>query len=167
MLAGMTTTDPVRGAHSSRPTEDLGIVDGLVQLSFLVQGILARAADGYDLTVVQIRLLGVLRDREPGMSQLARLLGLDKSSATGLVDRAARRGLVTRNAVPGDRRAATVALTDAGRRIAEEIAAEVDRQLNQAVSGLTDTGRKRLSLLASRVVRHEAAGLGLDPGHTS
>ena len=162
----MTTTDPVRGPRSPRPTEDLGIVDGLVQLSFLVQGILGRAADGYDLTVVQIRLLGVLRDREPGMSQLARLLGLDKSSATGLIDRAARRGLVTRNAVPGDRRAATVALTDTGRRIAEEIAAEVDRQLNQAVSELTDTGRKRLSLLASRVVRHEAAGLGLDPGNS-
>ena len=80
------------------------------------------------------------------MSQLARLLGLDKSSVSGPVDRAERRGLVARTAVPGDRRAVTVALTDEGGRIGAELAAEVDRQLGEAVSGLTDTGRKRLSL---------------------
>jgi len=147
---------------TNRATEDLGVVDGLVQLSFLVQGILGRVADGYGLSVVQVRLLGVLRDREPGMSQLARLLGLDKSSVSGLVDRAERRGLVARTAVPGDRRAVTVTLTDEGGRIGAELAAEVDRQLGEAVSGLTDTGRKRLSLLAGRVVRDDAAGHGID-----
>jgi len=72
----------------------LSPVDGLAQLSFVIQGLLERQAVAHDLTMAQVRLLGVLRDRTPTMLELARLLGLDKSSTTGLVDRAARRGLV-------------------------------------------------------------------------
>jgi hypothetical protein len=78
--------------------EDLGLVDALAQLSFLVQNDLAGIAGQYDLSITQTRLLGILRDREPTMNQLGRHLGLDKSSITGLVDRAQRRGLVTRTA---------------------------------------------------------------------
>jgi DNA-binding MarR family transcriptional regulator len=44
-----------------------------------------------DLSIPATRLLGVLRDREPTMLELAQLLELDKSSVTGLVDRAERR----------------------------------------------------------------------------
>ena len=72
------------------PSPALGFVDALVQLSFLVQSVLTKAAAGHALTLPQVRLLGILRDREPGMQQLARHLGLDKSSVTGLVDRAER-----------------------------------------------------------------------------
>src|SRR5664279_3582354 len=61
----------------------LGFVDGLVQLSFQVQSVIAQTAARHDLTVPQVRLLGILRDREPGMLQLARHLGLDKSSWSG------------------------------------------------------------------------------------
>jgi DNA-binding MarR family transcriptional regulator len=133
-----------------------------VQLSFLVQELLGRVAVGYGLSIVQARLLGVLRDREPGMAQLARLLNLDKSSTTGLVSRAERRGLVRRVAVPGDGRAVHVALTEEGRRLAETAAAEVERQLTTAAAGLTETSRKRLSLLASRIVLQDAAQRDLD-----
>lgn len=55
--------------------EDLSMVDSLVQLSFLVQNILARIGTEHDLSIIQIRLLGILRDREPGMLQLAKHLG--------------------------------------------------------------------------------------------
>ncbi|GHF33280.1 hypothetical protein FHX82_005262 [Amycolatopsis bartoniae] len=46
----------------------------------------------HELSVVQLRLLGVLRDRRPGMLELGAHLGLDKSSMTGLVSRAEKRG---------------------------------------------------------------------------
>jgi DNA-binding MarR family transcriptional regulator len=75
--------------------DDLGIVDALAQLTFLVQGTLARRAAEYELSIIQMRLLGVLRDRTPAMNDLAKILELDKSSLTGLVDRAERRGLAT------------------------------------------------------------------------
>jgi DNA-binding MarR family transcriptional regulator len=141
---------------------DLGTVDGLVQLSMLVQSVLARVAATSDVTVLQARLLGVLRDREPGMAQLARLLELDKSSATGLIDRVEHRGLVRRVAVPEDGRAQRVVLTDEGRRLTEVLGEEVGRQIAALTDGLSDTNRRRLTLLASQVVVTHAAVRGVD-----
>ncbi|MFC6345335.1 MarR family winged helix-turn-helix transcriptional regulator, partial [Nocardioides hankookensis] len=94
------------------PNDDL--VDALVQLSFLVQGTLAELAAEHGMSVAQARLLGVLRDREPTMNELGRHLGLDKSSISGLVDRAERRGLVVRTASATDRRVVQVSITPAG-----------------------------------------------------
>ncbi len=71
----------------SRAGKDLGLVDALAQLSFLVHNALAEIAAQHDLSIIQTRLLGVLRDREPTMNALGRHLGLDKSSISGLVDR--------------------------------------------------------------------------------
>src|SRR6201986_2955856 len=98
------------------PSEpELDPVDGLAQLSFVITGMLERRAAEHDLSVAATRLLGVLRDREPTMQELARFLDLDKSSVTGLVDRAERRGLVTRVPSPADRRSVHVTLTADGR----------------------------------------------------
>ena len=60
----------------------LSPADGLAQLSFLIHAILERRAREQDLSIIQLRLLGVLRDRKPTMNELARLLSLDKSSVT-------------------------------------------------------------------------------------
>ena len=87
------SASPRRSRATAIKTQDLGIVDSLVQLSFLVQGVLGSVAARYDLSITQTRLLGVLRDREPGMLELSNFLGLEKSSVTGLIDRAERRGL--------------------------------------------------------------------------
>ena len=83
----------------TEPAEQLSTVDGLAQLSFLTLGLLERRAGEHAISIIQTRLLGVLRDRTPTMNELATLLGLDKSSATGLVDRAERRGLVSAGSV--------------------------------------------------------------------
>src|ERR1700749_4966555 len=99
---------------SSRPGGQLSPVDGLAQLSFVIQGMLERRAAGHHLSLAQVRLLGVLRDRMPTMNELARRLGLDKSSTTGLVDRAERRGLVARVPSATDRRSGLVRPTDEG-----------------------------------------------------
>jgi DNA-binding MarR family transcriptional regulator len=148
--------------RSARESSDLGIVDGLVQLSTLVQAVLYRASVSFDLSVLHGRLLRVLRDREPTMAQLGRLLDLDKSSTTGLVDRAERRGLVHRAEVPEDGRAFRVVLTAEGRQLAQAHVAEVTRQVAALTEDLSDTNRKRLSRLASQVVLHDAAAHGVD-----
>ena len=51
--------------HDARSTPGADPADGLAQLSFLIHGILERRAREHDLSIVQIRLLGVLRDRTP------------------------------------------------------------------------------------------------------
>src|SRR5487761_744502 len=70
------------------PAPQLDPFDGLAQLSFVIMGLLERRVAEHDLSIAATRLLGVLRDREPTMNELARLLDLDKSSVTGLVTRA-------------------------------------------------------------------------------
>jgi len=133
------------------PAEELGLIDSLVQSSFLVQGILRRVATRHDLSVVQMRLLGILRDREPGILALARHLELDKSSVTGLVDRAVRRDLVERVADPDDGRAVRVRLTKAGRALAARGAEEVGDELLAATANLSEPQRRQLSSLLSRI----------------
>jgi DNA-binding MarR family transcriptional regulator len=132
--------------------EELGIVDALAQLSFLVQAALAEIAARHELTVVQVRLLGVLRDREPTMNELGRVLGLDKSSISGLVDRAERRGLAARSVSPTDRRVFRVSITDRGRRLAQAGAEQFAAQVERLVAGLPAPDRELLRTLAARVV---------------
>lgn len=137
-------------------------VDALAQLSFLVHNALDEIAGQRDLSIIQARLLGVLRDREPTMTQLGRLLGLDKSSISGLVDRAQRRGLVTRTVSANDRRAFQVSITDAGRQLIEQLAAQFAEQIELSVAPLSDADRQRLSQLAAQVVATDAQRRGID-----
>jgi DNA-binding MarR family transcriptional regulator len=128
----------------------------------LVHSAMTEAAGRFELSVLQGRLLGVLRDREPIMAELARLLDLDKSSATGLVDRAELRGLVSRRKVFGDARALRVALTRQGRDLTRLFVADVSASITALTDGLSDTDRRRLSLLASALVHRHAAAHGID-----
>jgi DNA-binding MarR family transcriptional regulator len=137
-------------------------VDALAQLSFLVHNALDEIAGQHDLSIIQARLLGVLRDREPTMNQLGRLLGLDKSSISGLVDRAQRRGLVTRTVSANDRRAFQVSITDAGRQLVEQLAEQFAERIELSVAPLPDADRQRLSQLAAQVVASDAHRRGID-----
>jgi DNA-binding MarR family transcriptional regulator len=148
-------TDDTRPARF-KASDDLGLLDGLVQLSFAVHAALGRVAGEHELSLVQVRLLGVLRDREPGMHEVAAFLDLDKSSVTGLVDRAERRGLVRRASTPEDGRAVRVALTERGRELTQKFVKQLERELAVLVEGLSEADRKRLSLLASQVVFNDA-----------
>jgi DNA-binding MarR family transcriptional regulator len=135
----------------------LNLTDALVQSSFLVQGMLRRVATRHDLSVVQMRLLGILRDREPGVLVLARHLELDKSSVTGLVDRAEGRGLVERVADPDDGRAVRIRLTRKGRALAAAGAAEVAEELATVTADMSETERRRLAALLSGIAVRAAA----------
>ncbi|WP_328685165.1 MarR family transcriptional regulator [Streptomyces sp. NBC_01261] len=150
--------------HDTPPpaTEDLGLVDALAQLSFLVQNALAELAGEHDLSITQTRLLGILRDREPTMNELGRHLGLDKSSITGLVDRAQRRGLVTRTPSTVDRRSFQVSITDAGREVVAQVGARFAERIKDCAAPLTEADRKRLSRLATRLVTADAQSRGID-----
>ncbi|AZN38773.1 MarR family winged helix-turn-helix transcriptional regulator [Paenibacillus albus] len=140
--------------HPSHPQHDLSIVDGLAQLSHLVQGILGRVGAQHDLSIIQIRLLAILRDREPSMQQLAQHLNLDKSSITGLIDRAAKRGLVERIPSPTDKRGFLVRVTDAGRQLIDVGGSEIISQLNAAVAaaGLSEAEQVQFAALATRII---------------
>ena len=129
------------------------LTDALVELSFLIQAKLARLATEHEVSLAQVRLLGILRDREPGIVELADVLNLDKSSVSGLVDRAQRRGLVERaSSKSTDGRAIRVVLTEPGRRMVSEFAERVSEEIAELVKDFSPAQRERLAVQAARVV---------------
>jgi MarR family transcriptional regulator, lower aerobic nicotinate degradation pathway regulator len=152
-LSGMTARPPhPTTGEASAATDRLDIVDGLVQLSFLIQAILAEVAADHDLSISQVRLLGILRDRDVEMLPLAAHLGLDKSSVTGLVTRAERRDLVRRMPSPRDRRAVLVTLTPHGRRLTRDAEDRVRRRVHTLTAGLSAAEQDTLVALAARIL---------------
>ena len=137
-------------------------MDALAQLSFLVHNALAEIAAQHDLSIIQTRLLGVLRDREPTMNALGRHLGLDKSSISGLVDRAERRDLVTRSVSASDRRVVQVSITGTGLQLIEQVAVSFTARIETFTAGLPDADRQLLAQLAARIVAADADRRGID-----
>jgi DNA-binding MarR family transcriptional regulator len=146
-------------SSSFRPSDiaaESSTVDALTQLSFLIHGALERRATEHDLSMIQTRLLGVLRDRKPSMNQLASLLDLDKSSVTGLVDRAERRGFVDRTPSSSDRRAILVSLTSEGRSLVAQVEARFGADVAAMLEPLPMKDRGALASLAGRVLAAQA-----------
>ena len=136
-------------------TETAPVVDALVQVSFAVLDILNRAAAEHDLSVTQLRLLGILRDRTPTMAELAGYLRLDRSSVSGLIDRAERRGLVTRRTSADDARVSMVELTSAGLSLGRGLAGSVDARIGELLADSSPADRERLVDAAAVILRHE------------
>ncbi|MCU1396776.1 MAG: transcriptional regulator, MarR family [Ilumatobacteraceae bacterium] len=130
---------------------DRELLDTLVQTTFVVMGILNRLSARHDLSLTQLRMLGILRDREPKMAELADHLGLERSTVTGLVDRAAQRGLLQRQPSPDDLRAAHVTLTEQGRTLAARGANEMADDAGFLIDALTTSQRTQLLQLLRRV----------------
>jgi DNA-binding MarR family transcriptional regulator len=130
----------------------IGVVAALVRSTFLVNAVYAESAREFDLTPQQGQLLCVLMAQPYGMSELGAMLGLAKSSLTGLVDRTERNGLVRRRSDPQDSRAVRVALTRQGGRLAAEFYAETCRQVEKLAAGLAYAERDTLAGLLGRIV---------------
>jgi DNA-binding MarR family transcriptional regulator len=134
------------------PLDQLDAAGNLIQLSGLVQGIYARVSDRHDLTPVQAKLLCVLLGGPRGMAELAACFGVEKAALTGLMDRAEKRGLAERSAVPGNRRALQVNLTGAGRRAAKAFHADVGEALNGLMADLSPADRAQFSATMAGII---------------
>ena len=127
------------------------VADGLIRLSTLTQSVFVRTAERHGLPTAQARLLCMLATGPRRMSELASLLGVEKAALTGLADRAERRGLVARTAVPGDRRAVSVALTPEGREAASAFHRDVSASLDRLTDVLPPGDRERFGRSLARV----------------
>ncbi|MGO9381827.1 MAG: MarR family winged helix-turn-helix transcriptional regulator [Mycobacterium sp.] len=134
----MDTVDELRG--------------GLVQVSFTVIAALSRVAAEHDLSLTQLRVLGTLRDREPTMAELATYLGLERSTVSGLIDRAVDRGLVQKTPHPVDRRSVRVSLTTEAKRLATRIIAEMGELMEPLTGRLSAGEQQRLAGLLAKAL---------------
>jgi DNA-binding MarR family transcriptional regulator len=130
----------------------IGVVAALVRSTFLVNAVYAESAREHGLTSQQGQLLCVLMAQPYGMGELGAMLGLAKSSLTGLVDRTERHGLVERRPDPADTRAVRVGLTRRGSGVAEEFYAGACRRIEALTAGFAAADRDALAGLLGRVV---------------
>lgn len=138
------------GARGHDHAHDL--VDELVRVAFAVMAVLNRVGAENDLSLTQLRVFGILRGRRARMAQLADFLGLDKSTMTGLVGRAEKRGLLQREPGRADRRVVEVFLRPEGAALVERLDAEIRRSLAPLTRTLTAAERDRAQALLERIL---------------
>jgi len=141
----------------NRKEADVGVdqsdlIESLVRISFVTTAVLSRIAAEHDLSLTQMRVMAILRDRQGGMNELAAYLGLEKSTVSGLVDRAEGRGLLKRTRNPSDGRGVHVSLTDEGASLALRGAREVALALSPMTSVLNGAETRRLTALLDRML---------------
>lgn len=128
------------------------VAGALVKLSFLVQSVYAEVSEASGLTPQQAQLLCVLCNQSMGMAQLAQVLGIEKSSLTGLVDRVEKLGLVARQTSSFDARSNIVQLTKIGTNLVMKFRGEATSKLNELVSCMPKKYRDTFTDIAGRIV---------------
>jgi DNA-binding MarR family transcriptional regulator len=124
---------------------------------------LDRICRRFGVSVADFNLMGALRIerlKQLRATDLAVTLQVSSGALTGRIVKLAKRGMLTKLPVPGDRRAFTMELTEAGAAIVEEIHAAITRESHfvREVSRLPDEDRVALARimgeLQSQLDRH-------------
>ncbi len=150
----MATSNPEARPLSRGQVE---LIDAMVRASFVTMAVLTRTAAEHDLSLTQLRMLAILRDRQGAMSELADYLGLDRSTISGLVDRAEKRGLLRRTPNPLDGRGVDVALTSEGIELAHRGAEQIAQALSPMTRVLSRVEARRLVALLERMFGPDGA----------
>ena len=96
---------------------------------------------GLRVTLPQATVLFLLSEKDCRMmSELGRILGVDNSAMTGLVDRLEKAGLVRREAKRDDRRALLIRITPEGRGMATK-AAKIVNGVNERIGEGFEAGQ--------------------------
>jgi DNA-binding MarR family transcriptional regulator len=128
---------PYPGSEPDDLPETLGFMQVLWSLDHGLRSSSRRMERNLALTGPQrlvLRLVGRASGAAP--SEIADLLRLDRGTMTGIVDRLASRGLLTRRVHPHDRRRQMLVLTARGRRIERRKSGTVEYAVRRALASL-------------------------------
>ncbi|RZU19652.1 DNA-binding MarR family transcriptional regulator [Kribbella rubisoli] len=123
---------------------DSDLASALVQTMHRLQDLHAETSRPLGLTPQQAHLLCVLITGPLGMTELSRILSIERSSLTSMVDRLERRDLVARVANPADRRACRIELTAAGKDLAHQCHDAVVDRIQEMTADLPASARGTL-----------------------
>ena len=114
-----------------------------------------RVLESFGLTDAQFNVLMILRYNAPdgriNQTKLGRMMLVNRSNITGLVDRMEKAGLVRRIPDPQDRRINQLEMTEQGGRIQEQAHRAYFSRIEEIMVGLTNDRQKSLSEMLERV----------------
>jgi DNA-binding MarR family transcriptional regulator len=142
--------------------EDGPLLDAVLTASRALVAMAARSlADvGEEVTLTQYRSLVVIASRGPqGVASLAEAVAVTSPTASRLVDRLVRKGLVRRRGDPHDRRQVRVALTETGQALVDHVS---ERRRHEIAALLASIPPDVLQPMATGL-RHLAAAAGEVP----
>jgi DNA-binding MarR family transcriptional regulator len=136
---------------------DAGLAEALVDLSHHVLHLFADVGRTYKLSQQQVELIcAVIVRGKVGMTDLGKLLHLEKSNLSNLVDRLEQRGLAVRTRDPDDRRVTWVELTSEGTRLAMQTYADVTARLSRLVNQVPLADQRHLTTVVNKLLADSA-----------
>lgn len=128
-------------------------------------GLALRSVEGVEVSLSQFRLLLVLHELgRSNATQCAEALGVVGSSVTRLADRLHASGHLVRGADPDNRSVVVLELTDAGRRVVEQVTASRRRELGRVLD-LLDPEERATCVGALGKLHRALADAGDDDQH--
>jgi DNA-binding MarR family transcriptional regulator len=148
--------------ESKRPAEDLA--RHLLEVTTRLHRWAATAVEAnrseQDPSLRQLAVLFALRDGVTSPVLIARRLRVNRAVVTGLLDRMEQRGLVRREADPGDRRRQRIVMTPAGAAASEAITqgllSELTAQFDLASAEDLAAAERTMDLLSQALTALEA-----------
>jgi DNA-binding MarR family transcriptional regulator len=115
----------------------------------------------------KVRLLKILRHEPRSLGELAERHGVTPSTMSRSVDVLVRRGWVSRESDPADRRQVILQLTDAGEAAHAEMDRHAEDSLTRLIEELDDTEREKLfegmQVLHALIERKRTEDAGFEP----
>jgi DNA-binding MarR family transcriptional regulator len=139
------------------------LVEVLQSITRVLVGVALRSIDvlGEAVSLPQFRLLAVLADLGPTRSgRVARALDLEPSTITRLADRLAASGHITRQGDPLHRGVVTLALTQRGTELVEQVARWRRAELGRLAARLASEDRVIATRTLRRMVDEAGPGYG-------
>ncbi|MFD0666729.1 MarR family winged helix-turn-helix transcriptional regulator [Ramlibacter sp. MAHUQ-53] len=110
-------------------------------------------AAGYDLTPVQFAALDAIHNHpSTDQARVAELIGYDRATIGGVIDRLEKKGWVDRVVSERDRRARELSLTELGQRTLSDLRPIVESLQEDILQPLNEADRARFIDLARRVI---------------
>lgn len=112
---------------------------------------------GHDTTLPRFDVMAALWRKREGMtmSELSRMLLVSNGNATTVVDRLEKDGHVKRTPSMLDRRTVHVALTEAGLKFFEQLAADHEAELSRAFENIDEADLAELTAILKRMGREK------------
>lgn len=117
----------------------------LKAVRFVEGSLRERLREGYDTTLPRFDVLAALHAEPEGMkmSELSKHLVVSNGNITGVVDRLVSEGLAERQNLASDRRAFLVRITDKGKSLMDEMAAEHLRWIDEMFHNVSEADAAR------------------------